>query len=39
MFGFPAANKLAVIDTSTMAVIKEIPDLINPDGMAWYFAP
>ncbi|MBW3628400.1 MAG: YncE family protein [Gemmatimonadetes bacterium] len=32
------ANKLAVIDTNTMTVIKEIPDLINPDGMAWYEA-
>ena len=32
------ANKLAVIDTNTMTVIKEIPDLINPDGMAWYQA-
>jgi hypothetical protein len=32
------ADKLVVIDTSTMTVIKEIPDLINPDGMAWYEA-
>jgi len=32
------ANKLAVIDTSNMTLIKEIPDLINPDGMAWYEA-
>lgn len=33
------ANKLAVIDTESMTVIGEIPDLINPDGMAWYVAP
>jgi len=32
------ANKVAVIDTNTLTVIKEIPDLINPDGMAWYVA-
>jgi YVTN family beta-propeller protein len=31
-------NKLAVIDTRSLTVIKEIPGLINPDGMAWYIA-
>jgi len=31
-------NTLAVIDTSIMTVIKEIPDLENPDGMTWYVA-
>ena len=31
-------NKLAVVDTSSMTVIKEIPYLENPDGMAWYVA-
>ncbi|GAA0878812.1 hypothetical protein GCM10009119_17800 [Algoriphagus jejuensis] len=31
-------NKLVVIDTDTMTVIKEIPDLLNPDGMDWFSA-
>lgn len=31
-------NKLAVIDTSTLTLVGEIPDLDNPDGMAWYTA-
>jgi DNA-binding beta-propeller fold protein YncE len=31
-------NKLSIIDTNTFEVIKEIPDLINPDGMDWYIA-
>ena len=31
-------NKLVVIDTNTMTVIKEIPDLQNPDGMDWFRA-
>jgi len=29
-------GKVAVIDTKKLEVIKEIPDLANPDGMAWY---
>lgn len=33
-----AGNKLVVIDTDTMTVIKEIPDLQNPDGMDWFRA-
>ena len=33
-----AGNKLVVIDTDTMTVIKEIPDLQNPDGMDWFSA-
>ncbi len=33
-----AGNKLVVIDTNTMTVIKEIHDLQNPDGMDWYRA-
>ncbi len=33
-----AGNKLVVIDTDTMTVIKEIPDLQNPDGMDWFIA-
>ncbi|OOG77492.1 YncE family protein [Algoriphagus sp. A40] len=33
-----AGNKLVVIDTNTMTVIKEIPDLQNPDGMDWFSA-
>jgi len=31
-------NKLAVIDTTSLTLVKEIPDLDNPDGMAWYAA-
>ena len=33
-----AGNKLVVIDTNTMTVIKEIHDLQNPDGMDWFRA-
>lgn len=33
-----AGNKLVVIDTDTMTVIKEIPDLMNPDSMDWFIA-
>jgi DNA-binding beta-propeller fold protein YncE len=33
-----AGNKLVVIDTDTMTVIKEIHDLQNPDGMDWFSA-
>lgn len=33
-----SGNKLVVIDTNTMTVIKEIPDLQNPDGMDWFKA-
>jgi DNA-binding beta-propeller fold protein YncE len=33
-----AGNKLVVIDTNTMTVIKEIPDLQNTDGMDWFIA-
>lgn len=33
-----AGNKLVVIDTNTMTVIKEIHDLQNPDGMDWFSA-
>ncbi|GAB3218170.1 YncE family protein [Algoriphagus aestuariicola] len=33
-----AGNKLVVIDTDSMTVIKEIPDLQNPDGMDWFSA-
>ena len=33
-----AGNKLVVIDTNTMTVIKEIPGLLNPDGMDWFRA-
>ncbi len=33
-----AGNKLVVIDTDTMTVIKEIPDLQYPDGMDWFSA-
>jgi len=33
-----AGNKLVVIDTNTMTVIKEIHDLENPDGMDWFSA-
>jgi DNA-binding beta-propeller fold protein YncE len=31
-------NKLVVIDTNTMTVIKEIHNLQNPDGMDWFSA-
>lgn len=33
-----AGDKLVVIDTDTMTIIKEIPDLLNPDGMDWFSA-
>lgn len=33
-----AGDKLVVIDTNTMTVIKEIPGLLNPDGMDWFSA-
>jgi DNA-binding beta-propeller fold protein YncE len=33
-----AGDKLVVIDTDTMTVIKEIHDLQNPDGMDWFSA-
>jgi DNA-binding beta-propeller fold protein YncE len=37
-YAVSAGNKLVVIDTNTMTVIKEITDLQNPDGMAWFSA-
>jgi len=37
-YAVSSGNKLAVIDTENWTVIKEIPDLLNPDGMAWYVA-
>ncbi len=37
-YAVSAGNKLVVIDTNTWKVIKEIPDLQNPDGMDWFIA-
>jgi DNA-binding beta-propeller fold protein YncE len=33
------ANKIAVVDLNSLTVIGEIPDLNNPDGMAWVVSP
>lgn len=37
-YAVSAGNKLVVIDTKTMTVIKEIPGFENPDGMDWFVA-
>lgn len=37
-YAVSAGNKLVVIDTNTLNVIKEIHGLMNPDGMDWYSA-
>ncbi|SIN84081.1 YncE family protein [Algoriphagus halophilus] len=37
-YAVSAGNKLVVIDTNTMTVIKEIPGFENPDGMDWFSA-
>lgn len=37
-YAVSAGNKLVVIDTNTLTVIKEIHGLMNPDGMDWYSA-
>ncbi|WP_339868148.1 YncE family protein [uncultured Algoriphagus sp.] len=37
-YAVSAGNKLVVIDTNTMTIIKEIHDLQNPDGMDWFRA-
>lgn len=37
-YAVSAGNKLVVIDTNTLTVIKEIHDLQNPDGMDWFVA-
>ena len=35
-YAVSAGNKLSVIDLPTLTVVGEVPDLQNPDGMAWY---